>query len=97
MTGLMTGVRTRTAFSLSFCLSGCLAAGLFVRLLVCVCLWAELWPAAGHHRASVPSCVIAELELSTWRDLLTFQVGSLRRKLNRGALLCTVGPDGSVL
>ena len=42
---------------------------------------------------SVPSCAIEELEFSTWRDLLTLHVGSLRRKLNWGAHLCIATPE----
>ena len=44
------------------------------------------WPVPGPEAVAgaeagpvpVPSCAIAELEFSTWRDLLTLQVGSLR-------------------
>ena len=43
----------------------------------------DLVPPTVHLRGGVPSCAIAEQEISTCRDLLTFRVGSYRRKLGR--------------
>ena len=58
---------------------GC--AGLAGASVVCVWIVHRLY---GSHRGGVPSCAIAALDFSTWRDLLAFQVGSLRRKLAWG-------------
>ena len=61
-------------------------------VLVCLC-GVDYAPHAGLPRGSVPSCAIEELEFSTWRDLLTLLVGSLKRKLNWGAHLCIATPE----
>ena len=46
----------------------------------------DLVPPTVHLRGGVPSCAIAEPEISTCRDLLPFQVESYRRKLSRGCI-----------
>ena len=69
------------------CLFAGVTAGSFVSGL-------DLVQPTVHLRGGVPSCAIAEPEISTCRDLPTFQVESPKRKLSRGALLCTIGLAG---